>query len=197
MTFRFRVFTESFSSKIAPEGIAFKLTQPCEPQLVQSGISLSRIQTLRRVSGHLTRLLTGRDKVETKRRLLVIDDEESICFSISDYFTHHGFDVDTANDLYQAERMINSIQYEVIIQDLRLGATNHPDGLDIIRLVNRRRPETRIVVLTAYGSAEVENEAKASGADAFLRKPQPLSQVAQVVRGLIESPRRRRAAPSA
>lgn len=199
MTFRFRVFTESPSSRISPEGIAFHLILPSDWKLVQSGVSLSRIQTLIRVSGRLSRLLTRyRDQTaETKRRLLVIDDEESICFSMSDYFTHHGFDVETANDLYQAERMINSGQYEVIIQDLRLGATQHPDGLDIIRLVNELWPETRIIVLTAYGSAEVESEAKASGADAFLRKPQPLSQVAQVVRGLIELPRRRRAAPSA
>src|ERR1044072_6680287 len=109
MTLSLRVFTESFSFKIFTEGIAFRFDQPCEPQLVQPGISLSRIETLRRVSGRLTRLLTSRDKVvENKRRLLVIDDEESICFSMSDYFTHHGYQVETASDLYQAERLINS-----------------------------------------------------------------------------------------
>ena len=60
----------------------------------------------------------------------------------------------------------------------------------MIQLAHECSPKTRIVVLTAYGSSDVETEAKASGADAFLRKPQPLSQVAQVVRGLIETPRR-------
>jgi DNA-binding NtrC family response regulator len=125
------------------------------------------------------------------RRLLIIDDEQSIRFSMNEYFTHHGFRVDTASGLEQAERFIASTEYEVIIQDLRLGTSKTKDGLEIIKLAHRRNPNTRIIVLTAYGSSEVEAEAKMSGADAFLRKPQPLSQVAQVVRGLIESPRSR------
>jgi CheY-like chemotaxis protein len=58
----------------------------------------------------------------------------------------------------------------------------------LIKLVHRKQPETKIVVLTAYGSTDVENEARECGANAFLRKPKPLSQVAQVVQGLLESP---------
>ena len=132
-----------------------------------------------------------REKVEEPlRRLLIVDDEEAIRFSMHEYFTHHGFSVETAEEVEQAERVIKAGKFEVIIQDLRLGTTKEPDGLTIIRLAHEYCPETRIVVLTAYGSNEVEIEAKASGADAFLRKPQPLSQVAQVVRGLLESPRR-------
>ncbi len=122
-------------------------------------------------------------------RLLVVDDEESICFSMSEYFELHGFKVDTAREFEDAEKLIESVDYKVIIQDLRLGSMRSPDGLDIIKLVHRRNPDTRIVVLTAYGSSEIEDEARRCGADAFLRKPKPLSQVAQVVQGLIESPR--------
>ncbi len=121
-------------------------------------------------------------------RLLVVDDEESICFSMSEYFSLHGFSVDTAKEIEEAEKLVESTAYRVIIQDLRLGTTRNPDGLNIIRLAHERHPETRIVVLTAYGSAEMEDEARRCGADAFLRKPKPLSQVAQVVQGLIESP---------
>jgi two-component system nitrate/nitrite response regulator NarL len=89
----------------------------------------------------------------------------------------------------EAEGLIRVTEYKVIIQDLRLGLTRHPDGLEIIKLVHKSNPETRIVVLTSYGSKEVEEEARRAGADAFLRKPKPLSQVAQVIQGLIESPR--------
>lgn len=121
-------------------------------------------------------------------RLLVVDDEESICFSMSEYFSLHGFKVDTARDLEQAEELIDTTPYQVVIQDLRLGMTRNPDGLDIIRRIQERSPSTRIIVLTAYGSTEMEDEARRCGADAFLRKPKPLSQVAQVIQGLIESP---------
>lgn len=123
-----------------------------------------------------------------KPRLLVVDDEESICFSMSEYFSLHGYKVDTAREIEEAEKLVESSEYQVIIQDLRLGTTRDPDGLNVIKLAHQRYPETRIVVLTAYGSAEMEDEARRCGADAFLRKPKPLSQVAQVVQGLIESP---------
>lgn len=109
---------------------------------------------------------------------------------MKEYFSHNGFVVDTASEVEEAERLIAQGTYKVVIQDLRMGPSRDHDGLRIVRLVHARSPETRIVILTAYGSSEIEDEARLLGADAFLRKPQPLSQVAQVVRGLIESPRR-------
>jgi DNA-binding NtrC family response regulator len=121
-------------------------------------------------------------------RLLIVDDEESIRFSMSEYFEHQGYKVDTARDMEEAEKLIENTDYKVLIQDLRLGINRNPDGLEIIKLVHSRHPDTRIIVLTAYGSAEMEDEARQCGADAFLRKPKPLSQVAQVVQGLLEAP---------
>ena len=154
------------------------------------------------VSGRLRELFRGRTQTVAKndvepssRNLLVVDDEESICFSMSEYFTQHGFKVDTAREMEEAEGLIKGTEYGVIIQDLRLGLTRQPDGIEIIKLVHKRNPDTRIVVLTSYGSPEAEAEARRAGADAFLRKPKPLSHVAQVVQGLIESPRTGQAAP--
>lgn len=146
---------------------------------------------LKKVSGRLKRMLGISDepvKEPQIPRLLIVDDEESICFSMSEYFSLHGYKVDTAREGEEAERLVESTQYQVIIQDLRLSTTRNPDGLEIIKLAHRHNPATRIIVLTAYGSAEMEDEALRCGADAFLRKPKPLSQVAQVVQGLIESP---------
>lgn len=129
-------------------------------------------------------------------RLLVVDDEESICFSMSEYFSLHGFKVDTASEVEEAEKLLGVTNYRVVIQDLRLTLTNSHDGLDMIKLVKQYNPQARIVVLTAYGSPEIEDEARRCGADAFLRKPKPLSQVAQVVQGLLESPPRQAARPA-
>ena len=153
---------------------------------------------LKTVSGRLRELFRGREQSRrpepAPRKLLVVDDEESICFSMSEYFSQHGFKVDTAREMEEAEGLLKETEYKVIIQDLRLGAARHPDGIEIIKMVHKRNPDTRIVVLTSYGSPEVEAEARDAGADAFLRKPKPLSQVAQVVQGLIESPRSRSSA---
>jgi len=121
-------------------------------------------------------------------RLLIVDDEEAICFSMSEYFSLQGYKLDTARELEEAERLIEATDYTVVIQDLRLSRTRTPDGLNIIKMIRGQHPRTRIIVLTSYGSAEMEDEARRCGADAFLRKPSPLSEVAQVVQGLIDSP---------
>jgi len=157
--------------------------------------------TLKRVSGRLKQLWVGREDNSHKEivptpRLLIIDDEESICFSMSEYFSLQGYRVDTAQELDEAEKLIGSREYRVVIQDLRLTATRNADGLDIIKMIRGQNPFTRIIVLTAYGSSEMEDEARRCGADAFLRKPKPLSQVAQVVQGLLESPPKQTARPA-
>jgi DNA-binding response OmpR family regulator len=157
------------------------------------------MNALKRVSGRLKQLIRGgRQKtapLEAKQglHLLVVDDEESICFSIGEYFSSQGFQVDTARELEEAETLIKVTDYNVIIQDLRLGLRRSSDGLEVIKFAHEWNPETRIIVLTSEFSAEIEAQARNAGADAFLRKPKPLSQVAQVVQGLIDSPRKRAA----
>jgi DNA-binding NtrC family response regulator len=163
-------------------------------------VKQSRFGKLKKVSGKLKELWVGRDQSAAKEinmpRLLVVDDEESICFSMSEYFSLQGYKVDTAREMEEAEKLIEVTDYRVVIQDLRLGETRNSAGLDIIKMIRNHSPRTRIIVLTAYGSAEMEDEARRCGADAFLRKPKPLSQVAQVVQGLIESPPNQVARPA-
>ena len=163
-------------------------------------VKQTRFEALKKVSGRLKQMWLGRDERSLREtaipRLLVVDDEESICFSMSEYFSLQGYKVDTASELEEAEKLLDTGNYKVVIQDLRLTMTSSQDGLDMIKLIRAHNPQTRIVVLTAYGSAEVEDEARRCGADAFLRKPKPLSQVAQVVQGLIESPPRQAARPA-
>jgi two-component system NtrC family response regulator len=120
-------------------------------------------------------------------RLLVVDGEESICFSMEEYFSMHGYHVDTARELGEAERLVKETDYDVVIQDLRCGPALKPDGLEMIKFIRRHNTHARIIVLTAYGTPEIEREALQNGADAFVGKPKPLSHVAQVIQGLIES----------
>src|SRR5215813_1608088 len=128
----------------------------------------TRFARLKKVSGRLRRMLVGGDEGEGNEqmpRMLIVDDEESICFSMSEYFSLHGYRVDTAREMEEAEKLIEATDYKVVIQDLRLGTNRNPDGLEMIRLIRDQNPQTRIVVLTAYGSVEMEDEARRCGAD--------------------------------
>jgi DNA-binding NtrC family response regulator len=154
-------------------------------------------EKLKKASDSLRRLFRRRENVYPEEprhhQLLVVDDEQSIVFSMSDFFTQKGFKVDTAYEVEEAENLIETNEYEAMILDLRLGASPYPLGLDVIKFAHQRTPNTRIVVLTACSSMEIEKEALSTGADVFLRKPKPLSQLAQVVQVLVESPRKRAA----
>ncbi len=118
-------------------------------------------------------------------RMLIVDDEESICFSMSEYFKAQGYEVDSAQDRDEAEALLSKREYSVVIEDLRLGGIYNMEGLDIVEHIKERYPKTFVVVLTAFNSSEIEAEARKRGAHAFMSKPKPLSDVAQVVYGLV------------
>jgi len=119
-------------------------------------------------------------------RLLIVEDEESIAFAMKRYFTGRGFLVDCAREREEAEALVANKRYAVVIADLRLTGVHGAEGLDIIGYVRERCPWARTILLTAYGSPEVEAEARSRGVDAVIRKPKPLPDLAQVVFGLLQ-----------
>lgn len=121
-------------------------------------------------------------------RILIIDDEEPIRFAVREYFERSGYIVDSAQEAEEAEALLAHVRYDAVIADLRLTGIYRTEGLGIISSVRERCPWTRTVLLTAFGSPEVEREARRLGVDAFLQKPQPLSELAEVIAGLLGHP---------
>jgi DNA-binding response OmpR family regulator len=109
--------------------------------------------------------------------LLLVEDEEQTLLAMQTYFTTQGFDVDCAQDQAQAEALIAASRYSMVLTDLRLTGTRGVEGLEIVSHVRRESPDTKVIILTAYGSPEVEAEARRRGADDFLYKSGPLSAV--------------------
>jgi DNA-binding response OmpR family regulator len=118
-------------------------------------------------------------------RMLVIDDEDAIRFAAKEYFEAQGFEVDCAQELEEAEALLSNLKYAIVIADLRLTGIYGTEGLSLVGFVRERCPGTRIILLTAYGSPEIEQEARRLGVDCFLRKPKPLPDVAQIALGLL------------
>ena len=122
------------------------------------------------------------------RRILVVDDEEPILFALREYFTALGYDVDAAREAEEAEACLRDVRYDLVIADLRLCGSQGAQGLEVLTWARQRAPETRTILLTAYGSPEVEREARQLGVDALLHKPKPLPEVAKIVVGLLGTP---------
>jgi DNA-binding response OmpR family regulator len=123
----------------------------------------------------------------TRPRLLIVDDEPLISFSMGRFFEAHGFQVDCAAELVDAERLAATGAYDVVIADLRLTGVDSAEGLDLIAFIHERSPRTRSILLTAYGTPEIEREARRRGADAMIVKPKALPDLAQVVIGLLDA----------
>jgi len=114
-------------------------------------------------------------------RILIVDDEKTVLFSMRHYFNTLGYEVDCASDLATAKALLQETAYPVVFTDLRLGGSDNRDGLEIIRCTHGRYPNARIVLLTGYGSPALTAEARSLGADAVFSKPMPLLTLAQFV----------------
>jgi DNA-binding NtrC family response regulator len=121
------------------------------------------------------------------RRILIVDDEDAIRFAMRDYFTVRGYQVDAARDVAEARVCLDRSVYAAVIADLCLTEMPSAEGLDVAAHARRSAPGTPVILFTAYGSPEVEAEARRHGVLAVLRKPQPLMEVERLIRTLASS----------
>jgi len=104
-------------------------------------------------------------------RLLVVEDNASTSFALRAFFESAGYAVDAVPDVSSAVRLLDDRPYEVVITDLNLGSTQSNEGMDVVSDTRRRHAHACIIMLTAFGSAATEREARRRGADLFCAKP--------------------------
>lgn len=121
-------------------------------------------------------------------RLLFVDDEPAIRSALEAFLSAREYEVDLAEDFEGAVSLLMTRQYDAVITDLRLSARNRTEGLEIIGLARERLPDAKVMLLTGYGSASVEKEARARGADRCVQKPIPLVELEQLLRTLLMLP---------
>jgi two-component system response regulator RegA len=100
--------------------------------------------------------------------LLIVEDDVALRTRLARAMQERGFDVLAVATTVEAERAIAAEPPELALLDLRVGDRT---GLDLIPLLNRADPATRIVVLTGFGSVATAVEAIRRGATHYLTKP--------------------------
>jgi len=119
-------------------------------------------------------------------RILIVDDEELIVLAMRRYFEGLGYTVDSAYELEEAQALLSAYRYDLVIADLRLTGIGGVEGLQIVSDVHRRCADTRVILLSAFGTPEIERESYNRGADAFLHKPKAMMEIASIARTLLE-----------
>ena len=102
------------------------------------------------------------------RRMLIVDDEETIRWALAELFMQDGWVVQTAGDGDEAVRRVQEDPFEFMITDLRMPGS---PGLDVVRRARHACPGIGVMVLTGYASLETAVEAVRLGAWDYVTKP--------------------------
>ena len=125
-------------------------------------------------------------KASDAHRLLVVDDEPDLLTLYELTLLREGHDVECAGSVQAALQALECQSFHLVITDMRL-----PDGqgLEILHRVEAARRSEKVIVITAYGSAETAVAALKAGAFGYLTKPVDLRQFRAVVAAaLVQAP---------
>ncbi len=100
--------------------------------------------------------------------ILVVDDEEDTCRNLSDILTDLDYHVEMAHDGLSALELVRHNPYDVVLLDLRMPGM---DGLTLYKEIKKIRAGTVAIVVSAYASKSVTEEALTAGAWQVLAKP--------------------------
>ena len=116
--------------------------------------------------------------MNAQKRVMLVDDEESVRLSWNRYLSQQGFDVTTANDGANAISKLEAEPVDVVISDLRMPGV---DGVQLLQWIHDERPQTQFILLTGFGSEDVEKKVRDLGAFDYLNKPISPDTLAAVV----------------
>jgi two-component system, OmpR family, phosphate regulon response regulator OmpR len=102
-----------------------------------------------------------------RRHILVVDDDKRICALLQRYLTENGFLVSTAASAAEAEGLMGSLTFDLMILDVMMPGE---DGLSFTKRM-RQSSEVPILLLTARGEPEDRIAGLERGADDYLAKP--------------------------
>ena len=100
--------------------------------------------------------------------ILVVDDEKSLREFLTIMLENEGYEVVSADSGQKAVALIEKNVFDLVITDIRMRQSN---DIDVLKAVNQVSPQTPVVMMTAYASAETAVEAVKIGAYDYISRP--------------------------
>jgi DNA-binding NtrC family response regulator len=104
----------------------------------------------------------------SKASLLLVDDDRHLLESMALWLREQDFNVTTASTAREANKQLDSNEFDLALVDVRLG---EDDGFRVLAHAREYRPETSVILLTGYGTVETGIDALRAGAFDLLTKP--------------------------
>ena len=105
---------------------------------------------------------------DASMRILLVEDEQTIAVTLSDDLEAAGHEVMHVADGKAAISELQRRSFDVVITDVRLPGA---DGLEVLKAAKQARPDTEVMMMTAYATVEHAVEAMRLGADDYIQKP--------------------------
>ena len=117
-------------------------------------------------------------------KILIIDDDDEIRYSLSRVLTSRGFVTKEASSGEAGIECAKSATYEVIFLDNRMGGMN---GLEALQHLRNVSPDAMIILMTAFGTTQTAIEAMKYGAFDYIIKPFDLKKVLELTDKAIQA----------
>lgn len=112
------------------------------------------------------------------RRLLIVDDEETIRSAISRFLRSRGYEVETAESGAQALTRLEQGRFSLVLCDVRMPGMS---GLEVVPRARSLDPDVAVLMLSGVNDAPTATEALSSGAADYLMKPIELGELQHAV----------------
>jgi DNA-binding NtrC family response regulator len=112
--------------------------------------------------------------VEDRRRILVVDDQESMRVLLKDMLEVIGYEVVLADGGKQALAFIEASPFDLVLSDLNMPGM---DGAVLLREIKARHAALPVVIITGYGTFHTEKRVMKEGADGYISKPCTLAKI--------------------
>jgi len=112
-------------------------------------------------------------------KILIVDDEQGMRELLEIMFIREGYKVATATDAAKAMQHCQKESFDLIVTDLKMP---HTDGLTFLKEVKKTSPETIVILMTAFASAETALEAMKEGAFDYFEKSAKIEDLKEIVR---------------
>ena len=124
--------------------------------------------------------------MNTKARILIVDDEEVVRLSFVRILGGTNCEVKAVSAWSQIAQLANEEPFDVALLDLRMPDT---DGITVLKAIRQRWPECEVIVITGYPTLDTAKQAVALGAYDYLTKPVGPEQVIHALNAALEHKR--------
>ncbi len=115
-------------------------------------------------------------------RILIVDDEKAIVFALEEALLDDGYDVRTAHCAEDGLDLFKDAPADVVLTDMKMPGMS---GIELLGKVKTIKPDTMVVIITAYGTFDSAVEAVRLGAFDYIQKPFNIQEVKQIIRRAI------------